>query len=122
MKKILITMAVLTGMVAGAMVFSSFATPKTNDETVCSQINSNDGWRKVGTYTGTSDDGKTRKFHIWEKDGMCNAYYWVCSDQCSEYNPDEIAEHCNAPTGTLRKNSEGRWYCALYGTNYFIDF
>lgn len=33
MKKILITMAVLTGMVAGAMVFSSFAAPKQNKST-----------------------------------------------------------------------------------------
>ena len=124
MKKILITMAVLTGMVAGAMVFSSFTAPKNNDETVCSQISMNDGWRRVGKYTGKSDDGQYLKFTIWEKEGSCNAYYWVVDCQgvngvlLGESNPDET--RCD--TGAVRKNSEGRWYCAYGGRNYFIDF
>lgn len=120
MKKVLITMAVLTGLVAGGMMFSSFVTPKTNDETVCSQINANEGWTIVGTYTGNTDDGyKTKQFAIWEKEGICNAYHWTTD--CNGYgykNPDETT--CS--TGAVRKNSEGRWYCAFAGDNYFIDF
>ena len=122
MKKVLITMAVLTSMVAGGMVFSSFAAPKTNDKSAHTQINANNGWRKVGVYFGQTDNGKYgHNFAIWEKDGMCNAYYWVdwsCDPIQGNLNPDET--RCS--TGALRKNSEGRWYCAQDGYNYYINF
>lgn len=124
MKKILITMAVLTNMVAGALVFSSFAAPKTNDETVCSQINANDGWRQVGKYQGRAEyrDGSSRDiltFVVWEKDGLCNAYYWVVANS-GNYNPDEAARNY-VSTGALRKNSEGRWYAACSSLIYYLD-
>lgn len=120
MKKVLITMAVLTGMVAGGMVLSSFMAPKTNDEIEYSQISVNDGWRMVGVYTGKADGIRdSEQFVVWEKDGMCNAYYWVLKDSTGhDKNPDET----NSSTGALRKDREGRWYCAYYGNNYYIDF
>ncbi len=125
MKKILITMAVLTGMVAGAMVFSSFVAPKTNDETVCSQINSNDGWRRVGEYMGYKVNSRdTKRFIIWEKDGMCNAYYWVewssgTGIHSNEMNPEKTGNE----TGALRQNSDKEWYAACSGFIYIIkDF
>jgi len=113
-------MAVLTGMVAGAMVFSSFVVPKTNDETVCSQINANDGWRQVGEYTGYLEGSQTVSltFVIWEKDGLCNAYYWVIKNSQRNKNPDET----DCETGALRKNREGQWYAAFRGQIYFINF
>ena len=118
MKKVLITMAVLASMVAGAMVLSSFTAPKTNDESVCSQINSDDeNWTYIGSYYGYDRDGnKTgHTFRIWERKNACNAYYWVYG---CDSNPDETS--CS--NGVLRQNSEKKWYAALDGTNYFIDF
>jgi hypothetical protein len=43
MKKVLITMAVLTGMVAGAMAFSSFAAPRQNKSTEITMAVPTDG-------------------------------------------------------------------------------
>lgn len=122
MKKVLITMAVLTSMVAGGMVFSSFTAPRTNDETVCSQINANDGWTRVGDYYGYDRDGNrsSSKFTIWERKDACNSYYWVYD--CSYHNPDQELSHASGDTGVLRQNSERKWYAAYKGTNYFIDF
>lgn len=121
MKKVLITMAMLTSMVAGAMVFSSFATPKTNDEPVCSQINANDDeWTRIGEYYGYDNEGNKSRytFLIWERKNACNSYYWVYKSCVDDgWRPDTT----NCPSGVLRQNSEKKWYAAL-GTNYFIDF
>lgn len=117
MKKVLITMAVLTSMVIGGMVLSSFTAPRTNDETVCSQINANDDWTKIGNYYGYDRDGNKSvyQFTIWEKKNACNSYYWV-------YYHDENPDETTGSKGVLRQNSEKKWYAALNGTNYFIDF
>ena len=82
MKKVLITTAVLASMVAGGMVLSSFMAPKTNDETVCSQINANDEWTYIGSYYGYDKDGNKTAFtfKIWERKNACNSYYWVYDD------------------------------------------
>ncbi len=124
MKKVLITMAVLTGMMAGGMVLSSFTAPKTNDKTVCSQINVNDEWREVGRYYGYDKDGNrsTYKFVIWEKSGMCGAYYWTYANQGWIYNPDNVNDDSWKSSGQLRQNTEKKWYASLDGTIYFIDF
>lgn len=44
MKKIL-TIAVLVGMTAGAMMLSAFTSPKQDAKTECSQIQMNDDWK-----------------------------------------------------------------------------
>lgn len=119
MKKVLITMAVLTSMVAGAMVFSSFVAPKTNDETVCSQISVNDEWTRIGFYYGYDSNGRQSnwKFSIWVKQGEPNTYYWVYAD---DKKPDQLIDE--GQKGVLRQNSEKKWYAAYKGIIYFIDF
>lgn len=123
MKKLFIAATLLIGMVAGAMVLSSFVAPKANDKTECSQITMNDGWRRVGVYYGYDRDGKQSAFTfmIWQKEGMCGAYYWTYSLD-AKYDPDSAWKVNERFTGELRKNSEGKWYAALDGKNYFIDF
>lgn len=64
MKKVLITMAVLTSMVAGAMVFSSFAAPKQNKSKEITMSVPTDGPTcvEVGNCTVSitrNDDGQT---------------------------------------------------------------
>lgn len=122
MKKVLITMAVLASMVAGAMVFSSFAAPKQKMSKECPSITIDEGWNKVGSYYGYNKEGKKSDwcFVVWEKAGMCNAYYWTYDSYVGgPYDPDKVP---NGDTGALRKNSEGKWYAARYGENWFIDF
>lgn len=115
-------MAVFIGMMGGAMVFSSFVAPKTNDETVCSQIDVNDGWREVGVYFGRGQYyGHESRFRIWEKDGMCNAYYWVYQNTANDQDKDPDKTSC--PKGALRQNSNKEWYAAYDGEIYIIkDF
>lgn len=94
MKKILITMAVLTGMVAGAMVFSSFAAPKQNEFMEIAQLNKN-----VPTYwEGYAYDkyGNNKIYiKVYQVEGQCNAFkaadnynneYWVKEN--SKYDSD----------------------------------
>lgn len=116
MKKLLIVASMLTGMVAGAMVLSSFSEPKEMKIGTCKEITMADDWTLVGKYYGKDANGKQSgaMFTIWQKEGMCNQYYWVYSD-------DKTPDKTTAAHGVLRQNKEGNWYAAN-GTNYFIDF
>lgn len=59
MKKIMMTMTVLVGMTAGAMMLSSFATPKQDAKAESSQIQmNNDNW-KVARQNVAYCDGDT---------------------------------------------------------------
>ena len=123
MKKLFIAASLLIGMIAGAMVLSSFSEPKEEINKDCMGICvKDDGWRRVGEYEGKTEDGKSTTFIIWEKEGMCNAYYWVAYHYNAEphrENPDKAPA---AATGALRQNRDGYWYAAYQGKNYFIDF
>lgn len=117
MKKLFIAATLLIVMVASAMVLSSFSEPKEDVKNESVQITMNDGWTEVGEYTGSARDGGTVRFVIWEKEGMCNQYYWVLAGVYVK-NPDET-EYIH---GVLRQNRDGEWYAAYNGKNYYIDF
>ena len=118
MKKIMISATLLIGMMASAMVFSSFTTSKENIEV----LNVQGDWRRVGSYYGYDDNGKRsdRDFIIWEKDGMCGAYYWTCY---MSGNPDEVSSRPGGAvyTGKLMKNSEGKWYTTYCSRKWYIS-
>ena len=124
MKKLFIAASLIIGMIAGVMVLSSFSEPK-QEIKKCEKFSITDGWRKVGTCKGKCEDCytiSTETFHIWEKDGMCNAYYWVIPYQggvSDDLNPDEVPSFY---TGALRKNNDGKWYALYNGSKYYIDF
>ena len=122
MKKLFIAATLLIVMVAGAMVLSSFSEPKENLKNESVQITTNDDWNRIGEYYGYDRDGKRSwySFVIWQKEGTCGAYYWTYA---WDVDPDYMKLNGDKNrTGELRKNSEGKWYAALDGTNYFIDF
>lgn len=120
MKKVLISATLLIGMMASVMVFSSFTTSRENVNVLDSKVNVQGDWRRVGTYKGYDASGKapTYSFTIWEQDGMCGSYYWV---YYMDINPDECFKYKKEFTGKLMKDSEGRWYAALYGDKYYIS-
>ena len=121
MKKLFIAASLIIGMIAGAMVLSSFSEAN-NKEDNKTEITMNDAWKRVGTYTGESRDNEEREFVIWEKDGMCNSYYWT-TGLYGSYDPDwHWANNSDSQTGALRKNRNGEWYAAYAGKNYYIDF
>lgn len=118
-------MAVLTGMVAGAMVFSSFVISKGSKTVVTTNYGtSNKDWRTIGIYYGYCDDCyyKRVELKIWEKEGTCGAYYWVYNDTSNSWdkNPDETSSNYS---GALRKNSNNQWYASVKGDIYILkDF
>ena len=119
MKKVLISATLLIGMMASAMVFSSFTTPKENVKVLTSQTNlREEGWRRVGIYIGKTDNGgESVRFSVWEKEGMCGAYYWT-TNESTEKNPDEAFKKY---TGKLMLSSDKKWYAAYNGKKYYID-
>lgn len=90
MKKVLITMAVFTSMVAGAMVFSSFTVTKTN-ETACLQTIPT-YWEGSACMDGSSDPACRISIKVYQVEGQCNSYYAVVQKDKSEVwvreNPD----------------------------------
>lgn len=81
MKKILITMAVLTGMVAGAMVFSSFAAPKQNKSTEITMSVPTDGPTcvEVGNCTVSitrNSDGQTYTVNAINRNSYAVTVSW----------------------------------------------
>ena len=116
MKKVLITATLLIGMMASAMVFSSFTTPKLQNEALTSQVNAQEDWKMVGEYKGYKDgDSRPTFFKIWEKQGMCGAYYWVIDNGYA--NPDKASV---GYSGQLRQNREKQWYASWKGDIYII--
>lgn len=114
MKKTFISVAMLIGMIASAMAFSSFTEPKKNVEIQTVLNSAQDGWREVGRYEGLCfQNGKFKNFIIWEKQGLCGAYYWTERTNPPK-NPDQVL------SGQLRKNSDGKWYAAVNGDIYII--
>ncbi|MBR1800421.1 MAG: hypothetical protein IJ767_02855 [Bacteroidaceae bacterium] len=126
MKKVLISATLLIGMVASAVVFSSFTTPKENSEVLDTQISVQGDWREVGRYKGYDANGRSSSwdFVIWEKEGMCGAYYWTYNNLITGvYNPDQVSEDKHQRRGgKLMQNSEKKWYASLDGKQYFINF
>ena len=118
MKKILISATLLIGMMASAMVFSSFTTPKENAKV----LNVQGSWRRVASYYGYDDSGKRSEhdFIIWEKDGMCGAYYWT---YYLSGDPDEVSKSLGGAnyTGKLMTNSEGKWYATYAKKKWYIS-
>lgn len=94
MKKILITMAVLTGMVAGAMVFSSFSKPKQENATVSSHVSVNtptywEGRAERGSDVDSSNSNPITfqdyiDIKVYSVEGQCGSYYAVVLKDNSE--------------------------------------
>lgn len=87
MKKVLITMAVLTGMVAGTMVFSSFVAPK--QEETRQQIRTNVTDRTVASNLKCpcrDNSGRTCYYWIdvYASDNACYSYYAIVRGDRSE--------------------------------------
>ena len=68
MKKVFITMIILAGMTAGAMMLSSFATAKQDAKVESSQIKMNDDWvkfREGGAYCDGDTDRCMGRGDVW---------------------------------------------------------
>ena len=116
MKKLFLVL-VCAVLFSATFVLSSY---KTNDnnapiEELTAMSDDCDGYTFVGIYTA---DPKAY-FSIFQKEGMCNSYYWGANGNMYT-TPDEVYCDCSQK-GVLMKDSEGRWYAAVDGTKYYID-
>lgn len=123
MKKLFIAASLIIGMIAGAMVLSSFSEPKQEESIDYTDIMMADGWTYVGEYRGFREDHPGDNYYskfvyVWEKGGMCGAYYWTLAYN-HKYDPDEAVKH-NHSNGKLM-NSNGKWYFAYDGDRYIVD-
>lgn len=119
MKKTLVIVAIFIGMMAGAMVLSSFVGQKTNENGTCSEIMMADddyehhGLYNAGSgiYVGVWQKGKTL---YWTKYDC--AYCYPTSDTCKKYGEE---------WGYIQKDDSGSYYVENYNNSskryYFVE-
>ena len=122
MKKLFLVL-VCTALFSATFVLSSYKTNENNvpAEELTAMSDDCDEYTYIGKYLGTTENGSTNEFDIFQKEGMCNSYYWACGSMARR--DDDYCEHIerNSSRGVLMKDSEGRWYAALYAKKYYID-
>ena len=121
MKKLFLVL-VCAVLFSATFVLSSY---KTNDnnvptEELTAMADDCDEYTYIGGYKGRPESGWSKGFVIFQKEGMCNSYYWVLD---SEYSYKDYCRYIDKTysRGVLMKDSEGRWYAAVNGTKYYID-
>ncbi|MBE6346484.1 MAG: hypothetical protein E7067_04660 [Lentimicrobiaceae bacterium] len=121
MKKLFLVL-VCAVLFSATFVLSSY---KTNDnnvptEELTAMSDDCDEYTYIGTYLGRSESGRKINFDIFQKEGMCNSYYWAI-----DFNPDgnDYCRHIehNSTRGVLMKDSEGHWYAAYNSLKYYVD-
>lgn len=121
MKKLFLVL-VCAVLFSATFVLSSYKTNENNvpTEELTAMSDDCDEYTYIGGYKGRTEDGQKRDFVIFQKEGMCNSYYWVMdmhylyTDYCRYIDK-------NYSRGVLMKDSEGRWYAAHTGNKYYID-
>lgn len=86
MKKLFIAASLVIGMIAGAMVLSSFSEPKEKLDDLCLQISNDQPVYWQGTARRQSPDlkidhgSKGVRIKVYQVEGMCNSYKAVVVD------------------------------------------
>lgn len=126
MKKLFLVL-VCAVLFSATFVLSSY---KTNDnnvptEELTAMSDDCDEYTYIGTYLGRSESGRELGLDIFQKEGMCNSYYWA-TDGYSGISTNLFGDYCehikfNHERGVLMKDSEGHWYAAYIGKKYYVD-
>ena len=119
MKKLFLVL-VCTALFSATFVLSSYKTNENNvpTEELTAMSDDCDEYTYIGSYSGFPESGGVRSFDIFQKEGMCNSYYWATGG-----HNDDYCEHINRnhSRGVLMKDSEGRWYAAYCSEKCYID-
>lgn len=128
MKKLFLVL-VCAVLFSATFVLSSY---KTNDnnvptEELTAMSDDCDEYTYIGGYKGRPEDEDyyDQGFVIFQKEGMCNSYYWA-TDGYSGISTNLSGDYCehikfNHERGVLMKDSEGHWYAAYIGKKYYVD-
>ena len=121
MKKLFLVL-VCTALFSATFVLSSYKTNENNvpTEELTAMSDDCDEYTYIGDYRGRTEDGYTFTFVIFQKEGMCNSYYWVL-DNNYFYEDYCIYIDKNFKRGVLMKDSEDRWYAAYQARKYYVD-
>lgn len=123
MKKVLITMAVLASMLAGAMVLSSYVTPKQDvkSERTTTEV-------KVPTYwegmAHADNDWDYVFIKVYQTEGMCNSFYAVIQSgyAAGVRRGDEVYVRNNPKYDSNSRNWRNKKYLITYrNSDYFFD-
>lgn len=121
MKKLFLVL-VCTALFSATFVLSSYKTNENNvpTEELTAMSDDCDEYTYIGGYEGRTENGLKGYFVIFQKEGMCNSYYWVIDIHYLYTDYCRYIDKSN-PRGVLMKDSEGRWYAANAGKKYYID-
>lgn len=120
MKKLFIAASLLIGMIAGAMVLSSFSEPKKNEKTTCLQL-----IFKTPTYwegharRANNPNAATLYIKVYQSEGQCNSYYAVTTDNGYEEqmwvkeNPDYVPRSS--------KIGQYKYYVTWHNQDYYFN-
>lgn len=121
MKKLFLVL-VCTALFSATFVLSSYKTNENNvpTEELTAMSDDCDEYTYIGGYKGITENGLEGCFVIFQKEGMCNSYYWVIDIHYLYTDYCRYIDKSNS-RGVLMKDSEGRWYAANAGKKYYID-
>lgn len=125
MKKVFMTMAVLTGLVAGGMMFSSFTTPTQDEVKECMQLTQSipaywDGMAHTcGRYSNWIS------ITVYQTEGQCNSFYAVLEAIGNNAYLEKGKQLWVKVNPDYDKSKSGSCYRKYYVTyqneNYFFD-
>lgn len=126
MKKVLITMALLASMVAGAMVLSSFSAPKQDSKMESLAIE-----RSVPTYwegTAWTNDrnGGCLNIKVYQSENACNSFYAVIvgGDCYGLQKGDEVVVRENPkydPNDRGYSHSTKKYFITYKNKNFYFN-
>ena len=127
MKKLFLVL-VCTALFSATFVLSSYKTNENNvpTEELTAMSDDCDEYTYIGSYIGIEESGWRIAFAIFQKEGMCNSYYWasVGHYKISDALYDDYCKHINRPNhkrGVLMQDSEGYWYAVYDAKKYYVD-
>ena len=127
MKKLFIAASLLIGMIAGAMVLSSFTAPKQGLNEKCEQ---------VGTNVPTYWEGCVHRYDhpmayvyikVYQTEGMCNSFYAVLigsrsSDSVKDGDEVYVKNNPNYdPDHMPHQLNKSKYLITYHGHDYFFD-
>lgn len=120
MKKLFIAASLIIGMIAGAMVLSSFSEPKQEINKECTQFSVNDPVYWEGE-AKTADYYNAVYIKVYQTSGQCNSYYAVTKfgeEFWVKENPDYDPDNCNDARGYTCTR---KYYVTIRNINYYFN-
>ncbi len=130
MKKVFMTMAVLTGLVAGGIVFSSFTTPQQERANGVLEFKVNDPiyWQgRAVKYNGSLQASSWVEINVYQSANACNSFYAVITNSNLSYTRGDqvwVKENPNYDSDSRQRNinpNVRKYYITYGGKDFYFD-